>query len=84
MTRGLWAAAVLWMSGCASTLPTGQVQVGEPRVERPEVCIQIYQPVCGVDGRTYPNSCHAQVAGVDLACEGECPCGPSATYGSTE
>jgi len=35
-------------------------------------CIELYAPVCGVDGRTYSNSCFAQVAGVEVASEGTC------------
>lgn len=36
-----------------------------------EFCPGIQQPVCGVDGRTYPNSCEAQKAGV-ASTPGEC------------
>lgn len=39
---------------------------------RPEACIQIYQPVCGCDDRTYGNACTAASAGVSVAYEGEC------------
>lgn len=39
---------------------------------RPEMCPMIYQPVCGADGRTYPNACHAARAGVNLAHAGAC------------
>jgi hypothetical protein len=39
---------------------------------RPEVCPHIYKAVCGCDGRTYPNACTAEAAGVSVAAEGEC------------
>ncbi|KAK1738247.1 Kazal-like domain-containing protein [Skeletonema marinoi] len=38
-----------------------------------QFCATIYDPVCGADGRTYSNSCEAEVAGVAVISEGECP-----------
>ncbi len=36
------------------------------------VCAEIYQPVCGIDGRTYGNACSAGCAGADIAHDGAC------------
>jgi Kazal-type serine protease inhibitor domain len=42
----------------------------------PEVCTQIYQPVCGTDATgnrvTYPNACFARIARATNVTEGEC------------
>ncbi|HEY3815044.1 MAG TPA: Kazal-type serine protease inhibitor domain-containing protein [Caulobacteraceae bacterium] len=36
------------------------------------MCPMIYQPVCGADGKTYPNQCHATRAGAKVSHTGAC------------
>ena len=35
-------------------------------------CIEIYDPVCGCNDKTYSNSCYAECAGINDYSDGEC------------
>jgi hypothetical protein len=41
----------------------------------PDLCQDIWTPVCGCDGVTYSNVCYAHREGVNVAHDGECPGG---------
>jgi hypothetical protein len=40
--------------------------------EKPEVCIELWDPVCGKDGKTYSNECFAKLAGTEIDYKGVC------------
>lgn len=50
-------------------IPPG-IEVPPPGEE--EVCITLWDPVCGANGKTYSNACFARLAGVMIAYNGKC------------
>ncbi len=37
-----------------------------------QYCVQVYDPVCGEDGKTYSNECFAKISKVNINHKGEC------------
>ena len=44
----------------------------EDKIDEQAVCIEIYQPVCGCNAKTYSNTCYAKRAGLISWKDGEC------------
>jgi hypothetical protein len=68
-------AGVPCPKGQTCAYPRGQCEVADLQgvcVPTPLGCPRVYEPVCGCDGRTYPNPCEALVAGVAVDHFGEC------------
>lgn len=57
---------------CAFESECGEGPLGECTAT-PDICAEIYAPVCGCDAVTYGNACAAAAAGVSVQSEGECP-----------
>ena len=51
--------SLIFILSCSSEDPTEDTCIDESIIDELSVCIEIYEPVCGCNGITYPNSCYA-------------------------
>lgn len=71
----LLATTLLLLAACGTKVPaeTDKPCIDPAQIDPDAACIELYQPVCGCDGKTYPNDCFARTAGVTSWTEGTCP-----------
>ncbi|MDX2052407.1 MAG: Kazal-type serine protease inhibitor domain-containing protein [Polyangiaceae bacterium] len=66
----------------AGTGLCGAADASSTCAKRPQVCPDIFDPVCACDGKTYPSACAAAAAGVGFSAKGECRAPGSCTIGN--
>jgi hypothetical protein len=64
-------ALLLTAATCKKTSPIGTCV--ERLFKADCMCAEIYKPVCGCNGKTYPNACAAGCQNITDFKEGECP-----------
>jgi hypothetical protein len=62
--RGLWCEKAPGTCQAADTLGTC--------AKRPDICYQLYKPVCGCDGKTYSNDCERSHSRISKSHDGPC------------
>ena len=58
---------------CSDSDDAQDTCIDESKIDELGLCIEVYEPVCGCDGVTYPNICYASTfGGVTSFIDGAC------------
>ena len=70
----LLITSLIFILSCSSEESEEIACIDETKIDELALCVEIFEPVCGCDGITYPNLCYASSFGgvisfIDGACE---------------
>ena len=60
----LLITSLIFIFSCSSEESEEIECIDETKIDELALCIEIYEPVCGCNGITYPNICYASSFGV--------------------
>ena len=69
----LLITSLIFIFSCSSDESDEIACIDETKIDGLVLCIEVYEPVCGCNGITYPNVCYASsVGGVTSFISGPC------------
>ena len=69
----LFITSLLFITSCSSEESEETACIDESKIDGLVLCIEVYEPVCGYNGVTYPNVCYASsIGGVTSFINGAC------------
>ena len=69
----LFITSLIFFISCSSEESEETACIDESKIDGLVLCIEVYEPVCGCNGVTYPNVCYASsIGGVTSFINGAC------------